>query len=90
MERGTDEESMKGRQVVLKTPLRGMLLDQLTTEMLKTRIIRTPEYQLYCYAFCSLCVEVDSERPDCPKAEGMQVEKHKGLRQAWGLGWTET
>lgn len=89
MESGTDEESMKGRQVVLKTPLRGALLDQLTTEMLETRIIRTPEYQLYCYTFCSLRVEVDSEWLDYPKAEGMQVEKHKGLRQARGLGWTE-
>lgn len=89
MESGTDEESTKGRQVVLKTSLRGTLLDQLTTEMLETRIIRIPKSQLYCYAFCSLQVEVDGKRLDYPKAEGRQVQKHTGLRQARGLGRTE-
>lgn len=56
------------------------------TEMLETGLIRAPKYQVYCYIFSSLWVEVDSEWLDHPKAEGMQVEKNKRVEPCLGLG----
>lgn len=78
---------MKGLQVVLKkNPVEMSIGEPADTEMLETGLIRAPKYQVYCYIFSSLWLEVDSEQLGHPKMEGMQVEKDKRAETCTGLG----